>query len=169
MVTVPMEEEIPFDNMTLSANQLTIEVAGTYSVAFMLIAGPQTDSQGIVVGIFINGLPVLSASQAHILSSGVETPIFGSVLATFAAGDVITLGVQSAEAFGLLLAPGVAATLTVIKSAAIDEGSFIHILPFTLKRSNNNLCFHRLRGAIWKGIKMKYAAIAADLYAFAVV
>lgn len=103
------------ENIELSINTITIETSGVYRVDYNLIVAPNLSEPGILIGVFVNGVPILSTLQGHVLSTNAQTNISGFDILTLEDGDILTLEVSSISASTLQLGPAVNAAFSAIK------------------------------------------------------
>lgn len=114
---LPLPVDMPANNVTLGADNLTIEQSGIYEINYMFNASASLGA-AVTLAVLNNGAPIPETEEIHLLAIGVESIYSGSVITSLSAGDVLTMSVSSAVALTLTLSTGVTVTLTAKK---LDE------------------------------------------------
>ena len=111
---VSLDEDMPFSGMTLGANSITITTAGDYMVDAMLAGQSTTGSFGFSFGVAVNGsLTGTSLTTSRPMVEDFDEYTIGAIV-TLAAGDVLTLVVDSVTGGTIALGADTNAFLRVV-------------------------------------------------------
>ena len=113
--TVPLGSTGPTSNVTTGTqNALTITEAGNYKVDYYF-SGSSSDNANVTVEIKQNTTPIGSTTITKDVTANQEVDFVGSSINAFAAGDNISIGIESDTAVTVTPAAGTGAYLNIVK------------------------------------------------------
>lgn len=113
--TIPLGSTGPNSGITTGTqNALTITEAGTYKVDYFFSGSPSTNAN-VTVEINQNTTPIGSTTIIKDTTANNDSDFVGSSINSFAAGDNISLSIESTEAVTISPASGTNAYLNIIK------------------------------------------------------
>ena len=113
--TIPLGSTGPNSGITTGTqNALTITEAGTYKVDYFFSGSPSTNAN-VTVEISQNTTPIGSTTIVKDTTTNNDSDFVGSSINSFAAGDNISLSIESTEAVTISPSAGTNAYLNIIK------------------------------------------------------
>ena len=113
--TIPLGSTGPNSGITTGTqNALTITEAGTYKVDYFFSGSPSTNAN-VTVEISQNTTPIASTTIVKDTTTNNDSDFVGSSINSFAAGDNISLSIESTEAVTISPSAGTNAYLNIIK------------------------------------------------------
>ena len=113
--TMPLGSTGPNSGITTGTqNALTITEAGTYKVDYFFSGSPSTNAN-VTVEISQNTTPIASTTIVKDTTTNNDSDFVGSSINSFAAGDNISLSIESTEAVTISPSAGTNAYLNIIK------------------------------------------------------
>ena len=113
--TIPLGSTGPNSGITTGTqNALTITEAGTYKVDYFFSGSPSTNAN-VTVEISQNTTPIASTTIVKDTATNNDSDFVGSSINSFAAGDNISLSIESTEAVTISPSAGTNAYLNIIK------------------------------------------------------
>ena len=113
--TIPLGSTGPNSGITTGTqNALTITEAGTYKVDYFFSGSPSTNAN-VTVEINQNTTPIGSTAIVKDTTTNNDSDFVGSSINSFAAGDNISLSIESTEAVTISPSAGTNAYLNIIK------------------------------------------------------
>lgn len=113
--TIPLGSTGPNSGITTGTqNALTIAEAGTYKVDYFFSGSPSTNAN-VTVEISQNTTPIGSTTIVKDTTTNNDSDFVGSSINSFAAGDNISLSIESTEAVTISPSAGTNAYLNIIK------------------------------------------------------
>ena len=113
--TIPLGSTGPNSGITTGTqNALTINEAGTYKVDYFFSGSPSTDAN-VTVEISQNTTPIGSTTIVKDTTTNNDSDFVGSSINSFAAGDNISLSIESTEAVTISPSSGTNAYLNITK------------------------------------------------------
>lgn len=113
--TIPLGSTGPNSGITTGTqNALTINEAGTYKVDYFFSGSPSTDAN-VTVEINQNTTPIGSTTIVKDTTTNNDSDFVGSSINSFAAGDNISLSIESTTAVTISPASGTNAYLNIVK------------------------------------------------------
>ena len=113
--TIPLGSTGPNSGITTGTqNALTITEAGTYKVDYFFSGSPSTNAN-VTVEISQNTPPIGSTTIVKDTTTNNDSDFVGSSINSFAAGDNISLSIESTEAVTISPSAGTNAYLNIIK------------------------------------------------------
>lgn len=113
-ITLPLDENMAFEGVTLGGNAITILSAGDYKIDSFVGLDPSVSTFGIQVGVFLNNIEIPSTYVFTPIGDYVQIISTNSIV-SLSVGDVLTLQIFSVTGGDVSFVDGLSASLTVFK------------------------------------------------------